>query len=136
MHLVEFAGDFYRDDRMYVLHLAKCTEKEEVDHVATTIYHEDPPQGAKWCLVTYLNNERYRATRVDKFETQSEAEAYMRHIEPTVPLISLGGQPPTHPMSYEDFCVWKRDRGMKDYDYKEVFSQEGENPMELIFRRK
>ncbi len=95
----ELNGEHYRDDRMFVLYLCKCTEKIQIEHISTTIYHKNPPQDAKWCLVTYRNVERYIAVRADTFETKQEAEQYIKSIEPTVPLVSLGGILGTRPLS-------------------------------------
>jgi hypothetical protein len=132
MSEVEFNGEYYRDDRMYVLYVCKCTEDVQRDHVATTIYHEEPPPNSKWCLVTYKNVERYMAVRVDTFDSKQDVETYMSSLEPTVPLVSLGGRSRNPPLSYEEFARWKSEQGFEEYDYKKMYMPGGENPRETI----
>jgi hypothetical protein len=136
MDLIEFNGEHYHDDRMYVLYLCKCTEKIQGDNIATTIYHESAPADAAWCLVTYRNVERYMAVRVDPFESKQAALEYMRGVEPTMPLISLGGSSPVHPLNYDDFVQWKKDNDLKEYDYKSMYLPGTANPMEVMFRQR
>jgi len=136
MNRTEFNGEFYRDDRMYVLYLCKCTEEIRTDHIVTIIYHENPPSHAKWCLVTYKNIERYMAVRVDTFNSKQDAEEYLQRVEPTVPLISLGGKSCNQPLSYKEFKEWKRDQGFQEYVYKKMYLPGGENPTEMILRKR
>lgn len=128
MDMIEFNGEYYHDDRMFILYLCQGTEKVYSDHVATTIYHENPPPNALWCLVTYRNVVRYVAFRVDTFESKQSAEDYMQKVEPTVPLIRLGGYSPNPPLNYDDFVKWKEDNDLKEYDYKLMFTHGAENP--------
>ena len=123
MHGIKFNCEYYRDDRMYVLYLCKCTEEIENANVATIIYHENPPPDSKWCLVTYKNVERYMAVRIDTFESKQEADEYLERIEPTVPLISLGGRSRNPPLSYEEFTKWKSEQGFEEYDYKKMYTR-------------
>ncbi|MFC1866522.1 hypothetical protein ACFL0H_00050 [Thermodesulfobacteriota bacterium] len=138
MGMIQFNGEFYHDDRLFVLYLCKGTDETRSDHVATTIYHENPPPDALWCIVTYRNVERYVAVRVDIFESKKAAVEYMRNVEPTVPLISLGGTSPKPPLNYDDFVLWKKENGFKEYDYKTMyktmFAIGGVNPTEVIYR--
>src|SRR5262245_54616548 len=111
-----FEGQDYNDDRIYVLHLCRCT----VDNAGqalerTVIHHESPPENAKWCLATFRNTERYPAVRIDRFDSVEEARAYMEKIEPTTPLVSLGGRSPSAPLSYDKFVAWKQSHGLKQY---------------------
>ena len=65
---IEFQGQKYFDDRLYVLYL--CAGKVESDKsgsVWTTIYHENPPVEHIWCVATYKNCQRYPLYRVDSF---------------------------------------------------------------------
>ena len=120
---IEFHGEKYRDDRMFVLYICRCTEEFDDEAVTTTIYHEESPENAKWCLVTYRNNERYTLYRADVFESFEEAELYQQEVEPTIPLISLGGCSMTTPMSHKEFVVWKQNQGMEEYDYREMYQK-------------
>ena len=110
----DFQGGRYRDDRIFVLHLSRCTiEAGADDTITTTIYHESPPSHAGWCVVTYRNTQRYPAFRVDPFAGHAEALQYLHTVEPQVPLVSLGGRSPSHPMQYDEFAAWKIKNGMK-----------------------
>ena len=135
MNEIEFEGEYYRDDRMYVLYVCRCTIDEQENLLVTNIYHEDAPADSKWCLVTYRNVNRYTPIRADHFETEIEATTYMRQVEPTVPLISQGGSPMCPPLTYEEFVRWKKENKFKEYDYKEMYTPGVTNPMESIFQR-
>ena len=134
MNEIEFEGEYYRDDRMYVLYVCRCTIDEQENLLVTNIYHEDAPADSKWCLVTYRNVNRYTPIRADHFETEIEATTYMRQVEPTVPLISQGGSPMCPPLTYEEFVRWKKKNKFKEYDYKEMYTPGVTNPMESIFQ--
>jgi len=132
MNEIEFKGEHYRDDRMYVLYVCRCTKEKQPNQVVTTIYHEDAPSDSKWCLVTYRNINRYTATRVDDFETEKEATAYMRQVEPQTPLISQGGRSRNPLPTYEEFVRWKKENKFEEYDYKKMYLPGGTNPQEII----
>ena len=133
---VFFQGETYNDDRMFVLHICKCKVTDDDDTVTTTIYHESPPDDSKWCLVTYRNTVRYPAFRVDPYDSFDEVQACMHSLEPTVPRISLGGSSPKIPLSYEEFAMWKAKNGLKDYDYKVLYTPGGTNAREMVLSKK
>jgi hypothetical protein len=134
---VEYEGEKYHDDRMFVLYLCKGTIAEsDGQTITTTIYHENAPADYKWCLVTYRNIARYPAIRVDDFESIEEARAYLERIEPTVPRISLGGRSPRNPLPYKEWLEWKAVNQVKEYDYKQMFSPGGTNPRESVISKK
>ena len=132
MNGLEFDGLTYHDDRMYVLYVSPCTVKADEETISTTIYHENIPGTHKWCVVTYRNVERYTGVRVDHFETESEAIAYKQSVEPTVPLISLGGCSPETPLPFDQFLKWKESNGFKEYNYKEMYAAGGNNHQETF----
>lgn len=132
---IKFDGQNYYDDRLFVLYL--CPGKVEIEDgdggaVWTSIYYENPPENHIWCVVTYRNYDRYPLYRVDSFYKKEDAEAYIRKIEPETPLISLGGKSPLNPLSYEDYILWKKERNLKDYDWKSLYSPDGSNAQESI----
>ncbi len=129
----EFNGEIYHDDRLYVLHVSKCTVDINNDVRATTIHHEVAPENHKWCVVTYSNVSRYPPNRVDCFDSEDEAIAYMRKVEPQVPLISLGGRSPRIPFPYDQFVSWKKENKFTEYDYKKLYLPGGTNPKETIY---
>lgn len=137
MASVTFNGERYHDDRLFVLHICKCTVSALDDQMLeTVIYHENAPAEYLWCLATYRNVPGYPAVRVDHFQTYDEARAYRERTEPTVPLISLGGSSPRVSLSYAEFAECKSRNGFKDYDYHEVYSSGGKNPMEVVISRR
>lgn len=130
---VEYEGETYHDDRMFLIHLCKCTVAASGGGTfTTTIYHEKAPADYRWCLVTYRNVARYPPFRADDFDSLEAAREYMERIEPTVPRISLGGQSPRTPLPYQEWVEWKAENQLKDYDYKEMFSKGGTNPREFV----
>ena len=94
MHLYE--GRVYNDDRIFILDLL-LTEKD-----CHTL----------WAVVTRRNYKGFPPFRVDKFVSKEEASKYIKKIEPTTPLISLSGKSPEKPLSYEDYCVWLKEKGI------------------------
>jgi len=119
---IEFNGEMYNDDRLFVLYLCKSVTRRHDDGVeATTVFHDDAPEDYRWSVVTFFNVPRYRVFRVDNFDTFEEADRYFRGVEPTTPRISLGGRPPEKPPSSDQYSRWKRDTGVRDYDIAAVY---------------
>ena len=135
-NIIKYQDEEYFDDRLFVLHLCKSTVKIQQDGiVATTVYHEDALSDHLWCIVSYRNCNRYPIFSVDSFHRKDDAVSYLQNIEPSTPLISLNGNSPQHPLSYEDYCLWKKKNAFNEYDYKPFFSSDGANPREVIFQR-
>jgi hypothetical protein len=134
---VEYAGQTYNDDRLFILHLCKCTiDGSALETIATTIYHENAPGESKWCLATFRNTARYPAVRVDDFYSLEAARTYMERVAPTGPLVSLGGQSPAEPLPYDQWLAWKTKNGFQDYDYKKRYLPGGKNPREVVISKK
>lgn len=136
---IEFQGQNYFDDRLFVLYLCKSTVEIEPDNdgvVWTKIYHEQAPTNHTWCVATYKNCNRYPLYRVDNFYKKDDAMAYMKQIEPETPLISLNGKSPLRPASYEDYLSWKKEKGFKEYDWQSLYSPDGMNAYETIGQTK
>jgi hypothetical protein len=125
-----FNGKDYYDDRLFLLHLCLGTFEVEGDVVTTTIYHENPPPDATWCLVTYRNCDNYPAFNVLHFRTKDDAVIYMESVEPTTPLVSNGGQ--SSGLSRESYLKWKTDAGLQSYDYRRCYQPGGTNAREFI----
>jgi hypothetical protein len=56
----------------------------------------------------------------------------MTVVEPEVPLVSLNGRQPSRPKSFQEFTDWKKANGLKEYDYRTVFTPGGLNPTESV----
>ena len=138
---IEFQGQQYFDDRVFILYLCKGEIKieEGIDGaVWTTIYHDEvqAPENHVWCVVTYRNCGRYPLFRIDTFYKKIDAENYIRETEPHTPLVSLGGNPPERPLSYEDFLKWKKENNLTDYNWKILYSSDGANQQEKVGQTK
>lgn len=123
----------YLDDRMFLLHIARCTvARVDEDIIEIVIYHDNVPSNWLWCIVTYRNVARFPVVRVDHFPSFEEATAYRQLVEPQVPLVSLSGQSPAVPLPYRQFVVWKARRGMKDYDVTDAHGAAARNRCEIV----
>lgn len=132
MNGTELNGESYNDDRMFILYLCKCTVQFNDNVKTTTIHHQLAPENHRWGVVTYRNVPSYPAVRVDCFDSEDEAIAYVRNIEPQVPLISLGSKQPSNPLPYDQFVSWKKGNNLKEYDYKNQYLYGGSNPKEVL----
>ena len=136
---ISFEEQNYFDDRLFVLYL--CASKVDIEKgndgtVWTTIYHENPPKNHIWSVVTYKNCHRYPLYRIDSFHKKEDAEAYMKEIEPTTPLVSLEGKSPDMSLSYEAYIAWKKENNLKDYDWQSLYLSGGSNAQESIRQTK
>ena len=137
--MIEFNGQSYFDDRLYVLYLCKGTVEIEPDKdgaVWTKIYHEQIPADFIWCVATYRNCNRYPLFTINHFSKREDAVAYIEKIEPETPLISLNGMAPLHPASFEEYSSWKKKNNFREYDYKTLYTSGGTNASESIGQTK
>ena len=137
--MIEFQGQNYFDDRIFVLHLCKGTVEIEPNAdgaVWTKIYHEQPPTDFIWCVATYRNCSRYPLFTINHFLKREDAVAYIKKIESETPLISLNGNSPQHPTSYEEYLSWKKKNNFREYNWEELYSADGKNTSESIGQTK
>ena len=133
MARIAFDGDLYNDDRMFLLHLCQCTSTRASDgSVSTAILHEGAHADSEWCVVTYRNTSRYPAVRVDRFKSRADAQLYLEEVEPTAPLVSLGGQSPRQPVPYQQYVAWKESQGWEEYDYRRMYQPGGDHRREIL----
>ena len=92
MASIEFNGQIYNDDRMFVLYLAPCTASEDSESFSYEIFHETPPLQHLWGVVTYRNTQRYPAVKVNAFNSKKKAEQFKARNEPKCPLKILDGK--------------------------------------------
>ncbi len=118
---IEFEGEIYNDDRMFVLYLCKCTIEEDENTISTTIHHNEIPENAVWSVITFRNNERYVAVNGKHFKNKKEAKCFIHDTYPEVPLVSLGGQPPSQTLPYQDFVNLNKRNKFEEYDYRKKF---------------
>ena len=109
-----YEGRAYNDDRVFILDLV-LTEKD-----CCTF----------WAVVTRRNHEGFPPFKVDKFSSKEEALTFIRKIEPTTPLISLGGKSPEKPLSYEDYCNKLKEKNVPSAI--EIYEQNKDVKREII----
>ena len=103
---IHFKGDNYFDDRLFVLELARVTQR------CLTPGRADPP-AQRWAVYTRRNVMGFPPWRVDDFETREEAIQFLHRIAPHVPRISFGGKPPNPAPSLSDFKAWLAASGLE-----------------------
>jgi hypothetical protein len=91
-----YQGRKYFDDRLFILDITVAQK----DGCTT------------WAVVTRRNCEGIPPYRVDDFDTQEDAIAFIKEIEPKTPRFSLGENSPNPPQSYETYCQWLRAEGI------------------------
>ncbi len=135
---IHFRGQEYYDDRISVLHLCAATVKpNEEGLIVTTIYHDQPPDDHIWCVAFYRNFANYPLYSVTHFSKKEDAITYVKEIEPWTPLVSLNGNEPLHPVSYEEYLSWKEKNNFKEYNFKTVcLLPGGTNGVEHIVQTK
>lgn len=136
---IKFERQLYFDDRLFILYICKGTveiEPGDDGSVWTRIYHEKAPENYLWCVATYRNCNRYPLYRVDSFFRKEDAILYVKQIEPETPLISLNGKSPLHPVSYEEYLLWKKKNSLNEYDWKSLYSADGRKARETIGQEK
>lgn len=57
---MNFQGQEYYDDRMFVLYLVPGIVEEDSQFVKTTIYHNNPPENHVWCVATLKTMDAIR----------------------------------------------------------------------------
>ena len=136
MSPVPFDGYLYNDDRMFVMAVLRGEVRKDLDGtVTTTILHDEAAEDAVWCLATYRNVPGYPAFRIDRFESRQAAQAYLEKVEPTVPLVSRGGQPREPPLPYVEFVAWKKANNLREYPVDELYTAGNRSRGEIFVQR-
>lgn len=89
-------GKTYHDDRLFILDLQRATKNGQ----------------SVWAITTRYNVQGFPPRRVDDFNTKEEAIRYLKKVEPSTPLISLGGKSPFPEPSYEEYLTWCKSEGI------------------------
>ena len=100
IRVIEYEGEDYRDDRIFVINLSYGKEG-------------DVP---KWILSTYRNTVHLIGRSTKCFDSKEEAIDYLKSIEQEVPLISNHGNPLEIPEGIENkreyFNEWLKKRNL------------------------
>ena len=92
---IEWKGEPYRDDRIFVMNIATAKDEHGKDC---------------WNLTTYRNTFRLPIYRNDFFKTEADLMNYIQRVEPMTPLISRNEEPLKLPsdINYDDhYASWK-----------------------------
>ena len=76
MKAIEYNGDKYRDERMFVLNLTLAQIK-----IDDGVNFKSQEVEYKWVLATYRNNLALTSFRSDKFDTKEKAIKYLKEVE-------------------------------------------------------
>ncbi len=107
MEMLSFGGQYYLDDRMFVVDVEPFVAPDTKD--GHTV--------ASWAVMTRRNVPGYVVFRRSLFESRERAIAVLRHLAPQTPRLSLHGLSPVPPPSYEQYNAWLRDQGLAPLDY-------------------
>lgn len=106
MDMLNFAGQYYLDDRMFVVGI------EPVEP------HEAPGSApARWTLTTRRNVPGYALFRQRVFESREQAVAVLRQLAPSTPRLSLHGLSPVPAPTYDQHNAWLREQGLQPLAY-------------------
>ena len=126
------------DDRLFLTGVSPCTVKKKEDGLyQTTILYDEMPDDPWWVVVDYQNEPRFKIVGVSHFKEEDTAIRFRELVEPTTPLRSLGGKPPSSPLSYSDFVNWKNSEGLMDFHPDRAYTtvvKGGNNRSELIYQ--
>ncbi len=128
----------YLDDRMFVMGVwpMRVAKDPEENHQSVVFYDTVPPQPSLWAVTTYLNVEGYPIVGINHFEREDIARTYKAGIEPSIPLVSLGGQSPSEPMSPEDYAAWKTANNLGDFDPAKAPRLQGNDRGDIVMQTK
>ena len=107
MEMLSFGGQYYLDDRMFVVDVEPVASSDAADQPAT----------AHWAVTTRRNVPGYVLFRRRLFETREQAIAVLRRFAPLTPRLSLCGLSPIPAPSYEQHNQWLRERGLAPLQY-------------------
>ena len=136
MATLDLDGEHFLDNRLYLMHVARCTVSVNDGVRATTVHFADAPPGHQWCVLTRRNTAKWPPIRINHFPTEEAAVDFLRHIEPLTPLISLAGKSPARPLSYAAYCEWKRINRLANFDWTWLFPTHAkEGQVETLYER-
>jgi len=130
---VEFEGETYYDDRMFIFYICKVRSEIVSNQRRTTIYHQEAPDDHVWAVVYYRNCARMMPWKIDYLRTREEAEQHYRDLAPGVPRVSLGGESPSWLITYEEYAAWLVENGLSEYDYRKFYPGGGSNLKEVVY---
>jgi len=106
MDMVSFGGQYYLDDRMFVVGIESVDASAGRD-VAPLL----------WALVTRRNVPGYALFRQRVFASREQAIAVLRQLAPRTPRLSLHGLSPVPAPTYEQYNAWLREQGLAPLAY-------------------
>lgn len=107
MEMLNFGGQYYLDDRMFVIEL----EPVALPHAAG----ERTP--SRWALTTRRNVPGYALFRQRVFDSREQAIDVLRRLAPQTPRLSLNGLSPVPAPTYEQHNAWLAQHGLAPLAY-------------------
>jgi len=101
---IEFEGQVYRDDRIYVINLNRGIVSRNND------------RKTRYLVNTYRNTPNLPTTRTDDFSTKKEVVDYLKKVKPETPLVSKNGkslQIPEGVDPWEHWLDWLNGMGLQ-----------------------
>src|SRR6266545_5784859 len=102
MEMLNFGGQYYLDDRMFVVDVESVPLPDGSGEWAA----------ACWAVTTRRNVPGYALFRQRLFASREQALALLHRQAPQTPRLSLQGLSPIPPPSYEQHNDWLRERGL------------------------
>jgi len=126
------------DDRLFLTGVSPCKIKKIEDgFYQTTIFYDEIPGEAWWVVVDYKNEPGFSIVGVSHFKDEDTAIRFREFVEPTTPLRSLGGKPPSSPLSFADYVNKKNSQGFIDFHPDRAYTsvvKGRSNRSELIYQ--
>lgn len=104
--MLNFGGQYYLDDRMFVIELEPVPPSNEADDSGIR----------RWALTTRRNVPGYALFRQRLFDSREQAIAVLRSLAPQTPRLSLQGLTPIPPPTFEQHNQWLREQGLAPID--------------------
>ena len=125
------------DDRLFLTSVYPGQiKKTDEGYIETIILYDQTPPDAIWIAIYYRNLPRFPIVGTYHFKSKEDALRYQSIVEPTTPLKSLGGEPPSSPMSFPDYVKWKTSNGFLDFHPDRAYTAGGVNRHEIIIQTK
>lgn len=112
--MISYQGKNYNDDRLFILDLTQAKKGNRII----------------WAVVTRHNYQGFPPFRIDEFDSKEDAVSFIMKTEPSTPRISLGGNSPQIPISYEAYCQLLESEGLPSS--LEIYEMNKGNQREII----
>jgi hypothetical protein len=112
--MISYQGKNYNDDRLFILDLTQAKKGNRII----------------WAVVTRHNYQGFPPFQIDEFDSKEDAVSFIMKTESSMPRISLGGDSPQIPISYEANCQLLESEGIPSS--LEIYELNKGNKREII----